>query len=116
MAKIIKQINPVEFVSDGKDEFGRYRYVCDEAILLVPPDQSDIFRDKYLTDLCRNHTLSERIRIHRMRICLSQKDLSERAGISQSEVSAIERGNAPGARVIKKLMKALNVDFLFFEK
>lgn len=46
---------------------------------------------------------------------LSQSELSRRAGIPQSHISAMERGVRPiGKKIAQKLGKALNVDYRVF--
>lgn len=48
----------------------------------------------------------------RYRECLSQKDLAERTGISQENISKMENGQRPiGPKVAKKLAKVLRINF-----
>ncbi len=55
--------------------------------------------------------IGENLRQARTRRLLTQDELAEKAGVSQSTVANIERDNAePQFRTIRKLAKALDVE------
>jgi transcriptional regulator with XRE-family HTH domain len=55
--------------------------------------------------------IGEQLREVRTRRLLTQDELAEKAGISQSTIANIERNHAePQFRTIRKLAKALDVD------
>ena len=55
--------------------------------------------------------IGEKLKQARTRRLLTQDELAEKAGVSQSTVANIERNNAePQFRTIRKLAKALDVD------
>ena len=55
--------------------------------------------------------IGEKLREARTRRLLTQDELAEKAGVSQSTIANIERDNAePQFRTIRKLAKALDVD------
>jgi transcriptional regulator with XRE-family HTH domain len=55
--------------------------------------------------------IGENLKATRTRRLLTQEELAERAGVSQSTIANIERDNAePQFRTIRKLAKALDVD------
>ena len=55
--------------------------------------------------------IGENLRQARTRRLLTQDELAEKAGVSQSTIANIERNNAePQFRTISKLAKALDVD------
>jgi transcriptional regulator with XRE-family HTH domain len=55
--------------------------------------------------------IGEKLREARTRRLLTQDELAEKAGVSQSTIANIERDNAePQFRTIRKLAKALEVD------
>ena len=55
--------------------------------------------------------IGEKLREARTRRLLTQHQLAEKAGVSQSTIANIERDNAePQFRTIRKLAKALDVD------
>jgi transcriptional regulator with XRE-family HTH domain len=55
--------------------------------------------------------IGEKLREVRTKRLLTQDELAEKAGVSQSTIANIERNNAePQFRTIRKLAKALNVD------
>jgi transcriptional regulator with XRE-family HTH domain len=55
--------------------------------------------------------IGENLRQARTRRLLTQDELAEKAGVSQSTIANIERNNAePQFRTIRKLAKALDVD------
>jgi transcriptional regulator with XRE-family HTH domain len=55
--------------------------------------------------------IGEKLREVRTRRLLTQEELAQKAGVSQSTIANIERDNAePQFRTIRKLAKALDVD------
>ena len=55
--------------------------------------------------------IGEKLREVRTRRLLTQDELAEKAGVSQSTIANIERNNAePQFRTIRKLAKALDID------
>ena len=57
-----------------------------------------------------SETLGDRIRMHRARLRLSQKELAEKVGISLTWMNSIECGHAdPRASHLKGIAKALGV-------
>jgi transcriptional regulator with XRE-family HTH domain len=55
--------------------------------------------------------IGEKLKEARTRRLLTQDELGEKAGVSQSTIANIERNNAePQFRTIRKLAKALDVD------
>jgi transcriptional regulator with XRE-family HTH domain len=55
--------------------------------------------------------IGEKLREVRTRRLLTQDELAQKAGVSQSTIANIERDNAePQFRTIRKLAKALDVD------
>jgi transcriptional regulator with XRE-family HTH domain len=55
--------------------------------------------------------IGEKLKEVRTRRLLTQDELAEKAGVSQSTIANIERNNAePQFRTIRKLAKALDVD------
>jgi transcriptional regulator with XRE-family HTH domain len=55
--------------------------------------------------------IGEKLRKVRTRRLLTQDDLAQKAGVSQSTIANIERDNAePQFRTIRKLAKALDID------
>ena len=59
-------------------------------------------------------TLGDRMRMHRARLHLSQKDLGKQVGLSANSISALESGQVdPRVEVIRRVAKALGVTFLY---
>jgi transcriptional regulator with XRE-family HTH domain len=59
-------------------------------------------------------TLGDRVRMHRARLHLSQKDLGKRVGLSANSISALESGQVdPRVEVIQRIAKALGVKFMY---
>jgi transcriptional regulator with XRE-family HTH domain len=55
--------------------------------------------------------IGEKLRKVRTRRLLTQDELAQKAGVSQSTIANIERDNAePQFRTIRKLAKALDID------
>jgi transcriptional regulator with XRE-family HTH domain len=55
--------------------------------------------------------IGEKLKEVRTRRLLTQDELAEKAGVSQSTIANIERNNAePQFRTIRKLAKALDID------
>ncbi len=55
--------------------------------------------------------IGEKLREVRTRRLLTQDELAEKAGVSQSTIANVERNNAePQFRTIRKLAKALDID------
>jgi transcriptional regulator with XRE-family HTH domain len=55
--------------------------------------------------------IGEKLREVRTRRLLTQDELAQKAGVSQSTIANIERDNAePQFRTIRKLAKALDID------
>jgi transcriptional regulator with XRE-family HTH domain len=55
--------------------------------------------------------IGEKLKEARTRRLLTQDELAEKAGVSQSTIANIERNNAePQFRTIRKLAKALDID------
>ena len=52
-------------------------------------------------------TLGDRIRARRRVLCLTQKELAKKSGLSQTTISDIERGRNVGSREIISLANAL---------
>jgi XRE family transcriptional regulator, fatty acid utilization regulator len=59
-------------------------------------------------------SLGARLRHFRTEAGISQRELAERAGISQSKMSRIERGTRPSGDELERLGKALDLDPLKF--
>lgn len=58
---------------------------------------------------CDMNTFGERVRSRRKELSLSQKDLADATGLSQTTISDIERGRNDGSREIVALAKVLRV-------
>ena len=59
-------------------------------------------------------TLGDRMRMHRARLHLSQKDLGKQVGLSANSISALESGQVdPRVEVIQRIAKALGVKFMY---
>jgi phage repressor protein C with HTH and peptisase S24 domain len=58
---------------------------------------------------CNMNTFSERVRSRRKELGLSQKDLADATGLSQTTISDIERGRNDGSREVVALAKVLRV-------
>ena len=59
-------------------------------------------------------TLGDRMRMHRARLKLAQKDLGKQVGLSANSISALESGDVdPRVEVIRRVARALGVSFLY---
>ena len=59
-------------------------------------------------------TLGDRMRMHRARLQLSQKDLGKQVGLSANSISALESGQVdPRVGVIRRVAKALGVTLMY---
>jgi transcriptional regulator with XRE-family HTH domain len=57
--------------------------------------------------------LGQQIMIGRKNLCLTQKELSDRIGISTTQISNIENETSnPKIETLKKISKVLNIDFI----
>lgn len=114
----IFQLKPRDFsFVKEKDGYNMYQSECG-MVLLVPVaiTEDQVFRSQETVKLSRTLPLNERIRKARENLGFTQRDLALASGITQGEISAIEKGSSkPGISVIRKLLPALHVDFQFFE-
>lgn len=67
-------------------------------------------RDKYESEIKEEieaYRLGDAIRAQRKKQNLTQKQLGERVGVGEAQISKIERGNAATFTVVKRIFKAL---------